>query len=537
MVQAPGFETGSRKLCVGLAWDPFVSRASGGPEPLAKAQAFRVRYLPSEDGRIPVLRERFLLSIAPDLRDHLPGSDTFRPAWLPPEEVLLVTGDSRSAADAIARLGLSGVRILETFPPDRSRLSFDLHPLSPDWTRDAVLRRGEGNWAPGTAPATYRMKPATRFRAWLDAVEAQAPSASGAARLLLLPEQPLADWTDFDIRLASAGSFRGAMDLCVAAWQPEEDGGPIPALLLEEDTGAPFGPWAGALLLSDRQGLALAGKPGSRCPPGRFLKPERIGVGGFGAWRDAFPDLQEEAVLHRFLAVQLAHGVAGRIPEPDRIRPASLAHACHVLQSLRGQIAGQTADSVAQECDGRLLDGTTARLEGATGDRVYLHYAHGLELWVNQSGDRDWEVTVGPDRWRIPPDGWVAAGPDYLNISVLVDGARIDYIQSGSFDFFRSSDGKAVFRGYSAEGPVLIRRTGDTGVEVTDYAQSGRVRIPGNERAGFLARPWDGLSETGESTGRAKAEMEGDSLVLSGPAGTRRYIRHPETGPSEESQK
>lgn len=535
IVQAPGSPADESIRMVGLVWDSFASRASTGPKalPLPETHFVQVRYLPSEDGRLPILRERFLLSVSTTLQDLLPVSDSFRAPWLRPEQVVLVSGLKTKVSEEIARLGLSQVVILRPLPETGDRLSFDQRPTDSGWSRDAVLRRQDSGWAPGEAPGTTRMKPATRFFAWHEEAAALATPASGGACLLLLPERALQEWTDFDPRLAFAGSFRGGMDSSLAAWQEADEAAPPASpLLLEEDAGAELGPWAGALLLSDRQGLALAADPAGESPLRRFhQQPERLGVGSFGAWRDAFPDQTEETVLHRYLAFQIAHGVIGRIPEPDRITPASLAHAAHVLQSLRARLAGQPMTWIGYEHKGRLQDATAAWARGTPGDRVYLHYAHGVEIWINLSRNLDWEVTVGADRWRIPPDGWVATGPDYLNVSVLAEGKRIDYIESEGFSFFRGA-GSAGFRGFSAGGPVLVRR-GAAGkepltVEVMDYAQTGRVQIPGEEWTGFLAPSWEGFSEAGESLGPVEVVSDGKALTLCGPPGTLRYRQLPE---------
>jgi hypothetical protein len=534
VVLAPGYEAAARKVCLGFSWDPYASRASEGPVSIPEARADRVRYLPTADGRLPVLRERFLLSVSPDLRDHLPGHDAFRPAGLGPGDVLLVTADRSAAEAAIARLGLSGVRILQAFPASGGPLSFDLHPIALEWTREAVLQRGDGNWMPGAEPATTRMKPATRFQAWREEIQARPPHAAGPC-LLRLPLLPLAEWTDFDIRLAGAGSFRSSLDACVSAWRDVPDGATPPLLALEDDAGS-LAPWADLLLLSDRQGLALAGKAEGRINPDRLSrKPGRIGVGSFAAWREAYPALPEEEVLRRYLATQIAHDVAGRIPEPERAAPATLAHACHALQSLRARIAGQKADWHGIERDGRLLDETSALLDDAPADRHYRHYPDGLEIWVNLSGTADWDIATGANRWRIPPGGWVAAGPEYLNVSVLAEGARIDYIESDRLRFFRGAGPMAAFRGFSGTGPVLLRF--DPGAEATDYTESGRLRIPDRDWAGFLSSPWECLSAAGEPLGRASVAAEGESLVLSGPPGTRRYVRSPGAGATEETRK
>lgn len=530
LVLAPGFEEADRKVCLGLSWDPYVSRASEGSASIAEARADRVRYLPTADGRLPVLLERFLLSVSPDLRDHLPDADAFQPDWLQPGEVLLVTTDRRAAVDTLARLGIEGVRILELFPAGGGALSFDLHPVTVAWSREAVLQRTDGNWMPGAEPATTRMKSATRFRAWCEEILARPPGASGPC-LLRLPLLPPGAWTDFDVRLAGAGSYRSALDACVPAWRDVPGGAPSPALILEDDAGVSLAPWADLLLPSDRQGLALAGKGEGR--PDRFRrKPARVGVGSFAAWREAYPALAEAEVLRRFLAFQIAHDVAGRVPEPEGASPATLAHACHALQSLRARIAGQEADRRAVERGGRLVDEIAARLDDTSADRLYRHYPDGLEIWVNLSESDDWDVAVGANRWRIPPGGWVAAGAEYLNLSVLAEGARIDYIEGDRLRFYRGSGPESAFRGFSGSGPVLLRF--DPGAEATDYAESGQVRIPDREWAGFLSSPWECRSASGEPLGRAKVAVEGDSLVLGGPPGTRRYIRS--AGATEETR-
>ncbi|MDZ4197987.1 MAG: hypothetical protein U1E27_01735 [Kiritimatiellia bacterium] len=535
----PAKTPGGVALFLSLAWDPFVSNASTGaePDPLRRPPALQVRYLPTDRGRRPPLRERFLLSVSESIEGCLPAPSPLRPALLDDRQVLLVLDEEPDPTAEWVNHGLTGVVVIRKFKEDGLSASeghpLDEDPLRAGWSRDHVVRKPDGSWRDGAAAGTTRSKPDERFRDWALSMT-DIPRNGAAGFLLSLPTETLGNWTDYDHRTPRAGSFRGALDSALAGWASASRPGD-PPLILEEETGWALAPWADALLLSDRQGLALEADRERReyLFAGLQRHPRPIGIGSFSAWRTAFPDESEESVLHRFIALQLAANVGGRLPEPGSVGVEHQVKAALTFQILKTPTADASGKWTGFQRDGQLQSLSEVWGDGAPKDRLYRQGSRGMELWVNLSRTEDWTFTAGNDIWTLPPAGWTAVGPDIRAFSARMNAHRIDWIETPDWVFYRGPGPDFDFRGFRASGAVLVRRGTSTlfqsTVEVYDYAKSGRVQIRGEEWTGWMARPWECRSETGEILGRAEAVTAGGSIVLKGPPGTLMYRLIPES--------
>jgi hypothetical protein len=169
---------------------------------------------------------------------------------------------------------------------------------------------------------------------------------------------------------------------------------------------------------------------------------------------------------------------------------------------------------------------------GALGrSQVYLQYPGDLELWVNGSTNRVWDVRVARDTWRLPPSGWVAVAPGFLEVSAEVDGGRLDYLETADFVYYDGRGRTLPFRGWEAESPLAVRYHPDAdppSMEVLDIGGSGRFTLaPRHARAAEV----DVLDLAGTPAGPASFTNRMEGTEIQGPPGPHRYrIRLQEPG-------
>ena len=107
----------------------------------------------------------------------------------------------------------------------------------------------------------------------------------------------------------------------------------------------------------------------------------------------------------------------------------------------------------------RLLPTSDAIRTGAhKRGQVYVRYRSGLELWCNLSFDRDWKVACDGTTYLLPPTGHLAFKKGtLLQYSALVDGQRIDYVESPDYFYLDSRDGFAAAGPLAGRGAVALK--------------------------------------------------------------------------------
>lgn len=98
-----------------------------------------------------------------------------------------------------------------------------------------------------------------------------------------------------------------------------------------------------------------------------------------------------------------------------------------MMRDLQKRYLLQAPERIAYWDGGGWISSSEAIQNGAyLRSQIYINYPGAVEVWVNGSAHEDWTLRVGRDHWRLPPFGWLAVGPDFLEARRSVrDGVLI----------------------------------------------------------------------------------------------------------------
>jgi hypothetical protein len=246
-----------------------------------------------------------------------------------------------------------------------------------------------------------------------------------------------------------------------------------------------------------------------------------FGVGAYG--EDVAPVIRQDAMTDRVLADQIAYGRAGRLVPPSM----GIGRQCrsyYMMRELQPRYLLQAPVRIAY-WDGEAMVSTSEAIVGGALARsqIYLQYPDDLEIWVNGSEDMNWEVRVGRDTWLLPPSGWVATAPGFLEVAALVDGARIDYVKADAFAYYSGRGRTEPFRGWSSGGSLAAWYRPDEEppvVEVLDIEGTGRFTLP---HEGTAPPQVEVRQPDRQPSGPAEVFTTNGTIRVRGPAGPHLY--------------
>lgn len=448
---------GETPLFTSVTLDPWISQAAR-LEPASAGREMegggRAVYAPDTRGRRPMLHERIWIGFARDVEQVLP----FRPparapradaaagaAWV---EGVATNRLWEACATAVGLPTLGHPLRAEGSPcPPLFLCGDDLHPDHQGWSRRILRLAPGGEWIDGPAAGSYRVRIPflVLWQKHLAHAGEGRPPASVYAGLM---DEPLWSYTDYDARVPGAAGLAAAREaLCELAaqegWPAEERAvvvsgigwaghyaGLADALDLESGDGA--GDNVLAQVFQYRRGSALIG-------------PRQPAPDATAAARDLW------------VATTLACGAAPRLDatggrDTDSLCALLLAGPWHSRTALR------RVERLGYEMDGVVVGLSRALETGAwQRNRQYHRYEGGYEIWINL-GDDTWTVQVGAVLYRLPPGGWIAAGPG-ITAGVTLEGeARVRFVESAEY---RYVDGATRPAAVSSPQPVGVRRLGD----------------------------------------------------------------------------
>ncbi len=461
-------------LFVALAADVSVSGASGIERAEGASGGAVHVYRPATDGRRPWLRERAVLTLGESPAAVLPT-----PPWAPADGGQNAAVESRpwlgpdaapEAADPEARFAAFGMdewfRIGTACPGGEAPLcrtlaQDEIAPADARWSRDDLRRTSAGHWMPGSAPGRYRLaRPAVRADA-----RARLADEGRAFDLPVVEAQltALSPWafTNYDARAPGAGGFLAGYE--ALAGQLQDWAEFTGALRIGDDRHVSA--YAGALdgwVVSAARGQRLFHGPAWPEMAQQALRPYGVGIGAgpLEAAVATHPDHPNaDAALDRYIAVQLAYGLALRTP-PLRYGAARVARLYYAAGVVARARAGRPVERLA------FLD-DPPRAPGA-GERLYVRYAGGLELWVNLASAGDWTVRVAGETYRLPPSGWIARGEGVLALSAADGEGRFDAAVTPDLRYRDGRGRPGRSGGLRTAGAVVLRR---------DPRQPGAVEV------------------------------------------------------------
>ncbi|MDY0165020.1 MAG: hypothetical protein RBS80_00665 [Thermoguttaceae bacterium] len=509
------------------------------------------RYTPKTDGTRNDCFERLFLTVAPRFEEILPNVANPKSPWkhVTGERVWIAYGASDREQNYafwknIARHGMTKIAITdhetgwrdggESFTmrtraapgkggdegqADYARkiraLGFrygiynnytDFAPVNEHWDEDYVTRTPDGNWRSAWARC-YNPKPAraVELEAKLAPIIQQKFQLDTAYCDVHTAVQPWR-YCDFDARVPGAGTFAATFYAYgeIMLHQKQTWNGPVysegnnhwyysgltdgnyaqdQAARLEEN------PWLVDFDLRKLHPLECNFGMGN---PGMFYgRKQQLG---------STPE-EREARLDRFLAATLAFGHTGFLVLEGGT--TNTVRSYFTVQQVHTHYAQETADEIRYaDAAGNLLDSSAAVATAAfERSQIRTRYSNGLTVTVNGHPSETWH-TGG---FELPPNGWHVEGtPDVAltAFSALVDGHRVDYVDSPAYLY---ADGRSRFTRFdkaAADGQVIAHRRPGGALEV----------IPVGGCTDF------GVSLSGSAATAVALEADGKEL---GPAETR----------------
>ncbi len=145
---------------------------------------------------------------------------------------------------------------------------------------------------------------------------------------------------------------------------------------------------------------------------------QMIGLGDLSDFRlPSDQGVDEEVLLDRLLALQVAYGAIGRSPEVGR---ADLQIKARRIQSLlQKHFASAKVERIAYWSGNKFLDAGEAVAAGILQDsRLYLRLDSFTEIWVNGDLFDPWKVRVDGREFALPPFGFVVRGNELLVVNL-----------------------------------------------------------------------------------------------------------------------
>ncbi|MGC8668121.1 MAG: hypothetical protein ACP5VE_08415 [Chthonomonadales bacterium] len=496
-----------------------------------------IRYIAKTDGRRNPLFERIFITVSPRFEEVLPVVPNpvglharmavdrlWQESWGPSDYAAEMRRSEMLRSYGIARLiqcnheiawrdggesftlrvhaapAKGGDKALQNFVAHQKALGWlsglytnytDFAPVNEHWTPDGVQRLPDGEWRPAW-PRCWAEKPmkAVEFEALL-APEIEKRYRSNSAYTDVSTAVAPWGYCDYDARVPGAGTFAQTF-YCYGE-------------LLRNDSKVYRGPifsegtyqWLYAGLTDGNYGHTYNGRNLATEPllPVFDLyqihsKECDIGVSWTSFFCDAIPNWQSQEnidhAIDRFILTTMAYGHIGWLVEEGH----GIGRTCrsyYMLQQVQARYGLQVPVRVAYWDGTRLRSVSQALVLGLPASRrqLYIEYANGLRMWLNDHPTKDWVIHAGSRRLVLPPAGWAAYQPakgghahGLYTYSALVDGHRADYVTSDAYVYL---DGRG--RWFSAteaasSGALAIRKTGPQSLEV--------IHITGEDR--FVVR-------------------------------------------------
>lgn len=509
------------------------------------------RYLPKTDGRRNDCFERLFVTISPRFEEVLPNIPNPKSPWMhvTGERVWRAHGASDRERDytqwrQVVRRGMTKVLVTDhetgwrdggesfTFRTraapgkggDEGQAEYarrmhalglrygiynnytDFAPVNEFWNEDMVTRLTDGQWRTAWARC-YNPKPAR-------AVEYEARLAPIIQKKFALDtaycdvHTAVRPWSyvDYDARVPGAGTFAATFyaygEIMLhqkATWNGPvysegnnhwyycglTDGNYAQDQLARLDRN----PW---LVDFDLRKLHPLGCNFGMGNPGMFFGRGQ----GLGANSE-----QQAARLDQFLAATLAFGHTGFLVMEGGM--ANAIRSYFSVQQVHARYAqARPAEIRYADADGRLWDTSAAVARGAHArSQIATRYDNGMRVVVNGHPTQTWTTAEAV----LPPFGWFVQDEqrgDLTAYSALIDGQRVDYVESPAYLYADPRGRFARFAKLACDGPLVVLRHAAETVEVIPVSPCSRFGVA-----------LDGHTATAIALDEAGAEL--------GPASTR----------------
>jgi len=482
-----------------------LEAASGNPAPGEYVYNGGSRYLPKTDGKRNPLRERLIVTVASDFHEVLPNLPHPKNPMAHLATASIWRNVGEPVPDLLKRLKAHGVERFicplhevgwrdagESFTfrlrcapriGDEKMIEYgkwvnglgyrfglyanytDYAPVNEHWREDRVCLDSDGNWR-GAWPRCYAPKPTWAWQAQAD-LAPKIAAKFGATTCYSDVHTAIAPWhrTDYDARVPGAAMFRAIWD-CYAhvLWNDcKAYGGPV----FSEGNMH----WMYAGLISGNYGqMGWSGPERWKRPPlvdFDLLKMHPLmcdfGMGSpdmfyprhGGEWRK--DKSRTSPYLDRFITSTLAFGHIGFLAMEWGLDGGLKSY--YMTNAVQQRYALVPVADIRYWDGEKLLPTSDAIRTGAyKRGQVHVKYASGLELWCNLSFDHDWQVTCDGKTWLLPPTGHLAFKKgDLLQFSALLDGQRIDYVDSPDYHYLDTRGQFAALGPLACKGAAALK--------------------------------------------------------------------------------
>ncbi|MBO4619569.1 MAG: hypothetical protein J5654_05605 [Victivallales bacterium] len=176
------------------------------------------------------------------------------------------------------------------------------------------------------------------------------------------------------------------------------------------------------------------------------------------------------------LSAQIVHGNMGHLWNENRelyagsnlitLQPEDfrrIAKTYYMMRQLQECYAGVEPEEILYQCGDELLSATEMLRGNRTNEgKVYVRYANDLEVWVNRHPEADWTIEVDGAEMALPPYGYAAFLPGrLLEYSALVDGHRVDYSRGPLYTYVDGRGVRTAFPEVTCENAYVFHKAGD----------------------------------------------------------------------------
>lgn len=349
----------------------------------------RIEYEKRWRGSRNMFRERLYLTVSHRLQDVLPTPAS------PPALFSDLSNPFEAGTSGAESLDVNGMNLLS------------VHPLEPDWEDGLLARTPEGEWK--AHPREGYILKSGRLDGLPMARLLAKQSEQHPSRIWVpsLGRYPPWQFTDYDVRMIGAGTYTQTLSEIGAFLQQAtaEGGGPLMT------RGGSEWLWAGLVsaFVPDFPHGVLELHPFVPHFAWQNVHPfsRILGLGTLEAFRlptDTRED--EETLLDRYLAFQLAYAATGNIPTIENPRLTEKAE--RITEVLYPHLGGQEVDRIAYWTDEGFVDAGEAIQRGSLErSQLYIRLRDQTEIWVNGDLRNAWSLRVDGRDLTLSPFGFV----------------------------------------------------------------------------------------------------------------------------------
>lgn len=237
----------------------------------------------------------------------------------------------------------------------------------------------------------------------------------------------------------------------------------------------------------------------------------------------------EETLLNRMLAMQVAYGAFG--PTPELVDPILKTKAKRIQAMLQPHFAGARVERIAYGDGTSLVEaGEALQADVLKKSRLYIRLDTETEMWVNGDLFADWSVRVDGRTFELPPFGFVIRGNELfvMNSPKNEHNQGLCLLAGPEQIWVSSPDQKVEELGMRIQGCLQVLRKNDGKVQIDIGDWYGEARIEAGvlklERIGTIR----GIDQNGEAVTDIRIKQDGDHWILQSDSRLQRVWISPE---------